>query len=276
MRTAEAVILLGTIGLAGCDKLIEIQDTVEGITERFVVEGIYLGVEQPDDVDLSETAFAGARLTAFLADASQISEIEQAPIESTALILMSPGNGGSVPMVDAGGGKYELTRDDGLEYVSGEEISLTSTYGDMDRSISVDVPPAAALDIDPEHSTGTPMAVDLSGQGFDAALAVVIDVETGEVTWSNEPGDISALYDMTHPDGIVLGGSETTSDDTLVIEIPAKAFPNESYYIVGVAGMVVSDPGTFENVNTALSTVMAGKLRFADVCTDDYALLCEE
>ena len=195
--------------------------------------------------------------------------------ENTALVLMSAGNGGSMPMVDSGGGKYELTADDGLEYVSGEEISLTSTYGDLDRALSVDVPPAANLDISPEHSTGTPMAIDLSGQGFDTALAIVMDVETGEITWSNEPQDISELYDMTHPDGLSLGEADDT-DDTLIIEVPAKAFAAESYYLVGVAGMVVSSPDSFDNVNTALSTVMAGKIRFADVCTDDFAVLCDE
>ncbi|MFT5682470.1 MAG: hypothetical protein ACI8RZ_003388 [Myxococcota bacterium] len=270
----KPALLLGALALSGCGKLGEIQDTVEGITESFVVEGIYLGVEQPDDVDLSDTAFSGARFTAFLADAGQINEIEEAPIEGAALMLLSPGNGGTLPMVDGGGGKYELSADDGLEYVSGEEISLTSNYNDAARSLSVDAPPAPSLDIDPAHTSGTPMAVDLSGQGFDAALAVVMDVETGEITWSNEPQDISALYDMTHPGGIGFGESEDT-DDTLIIEIPAKAFAAESYYIVGVAGMVVADTDTFENVNTALSTIMAGKLRFADVCTDDFALLCE-
>ncbi len=275
MTITRTALLLGAITLTGCGKLGEIQETVEGVTERFVVASIYLGVEQPEDVDLSETAFSGARLTAFLADASSISEIEDAPITDTAVVLLSPGNGGSLPMTDAGGGKYELSADDGLAYYSGEEISLTSTYGDTDRAISVDAPPAANLDIDPDHSAGTPMAVDLSGQGFDAALAVVMDVETGEITWSNEPSDISALYEMTHPDGIVLGESEDT-DDTLIIEIPAKAFASESYYIVGVAGMNVSNTASFENVNTALSTIMAGKLKFADVCTDDFDLLCEE
>jgi hypothetical protein len=275
MTITRTALLLGAITLTGCGKLSEIKDVVDGVSERFVVSGIYLGVEQPDGVDLSKTAFSGARLTAYLADAGQISEIEDAPITGTAVMLLSPGNGGSVPMNDSGLGKYELSSEDGLEYFSGEEISLTSTYGDTDRAISVDAPPAASLDIDPDHVAGNPMAIDLSGQGFDAALVVVMDVETGEITWSNEPSDISALYDMTHPDGFVIGESEDT-DDTILIEIPGKAFASESYYIVGVAGMNVSNTASFENINTALSTVMAGKLRFSDVCTDDFALLCEE
>lgn len=275
MRFTRTALLLSAMTFTGCGKLSEIQDVVEGVSERFVVSGIYLGVEQPDDIDLSKTAFSGARITAYLADASQINEIEDAPISGTAVMLMSPGNGGIVPMNDSGLGKYELSAEDGLEYVSGEEISLTSTYGDTDRAISVDVPPAANLDIDPDHAAGFPMVIDLSGQGFDAALAVVMDVETGEITWSNEPDDISALYDMTHPDGFIVGESEDT-DDTILIEIPGEAFASESYYIVGVAGMNVSNTAGFENINTALSTMMAGKLRFADVCTDDFALLCEE
>ena len=266
-----ALVLTG----AGCEKLQDIQETVEGVTERFVVEGIYLGVESPEGIDLSETAFAGAKLTAFLADASQISEIESAPIENTALMLMSDGNGGNMPMLDVGSGKYELSHEDGLEYVSSEFITLSSSYGSVDRAISVIAPPAAELDIDPDHAAGSPMLIDLSGQGFDAALAMVFDVETGEVTWSNEPQDISELYDMTHPNGF--GLEEADDSDALMLEIPAMAFAEESYYIVGVAGMVVADAADFTNVNTALSTLMAGKLRFTDVCTEDFLLLlCDE
>jgi len=275
MKYAGLVFLASVGGLSGCQQLAALHETVEGFTERFVVEGIYLGIEDPEGVDLSGTAFSGARLTAFLADASQISEIEQAPIENTALILMSPGNGGSVPMIDVGGGKYELSSEEGLEYVSDEEITLTSGYGDRERNISVEVPVAPSLSVNSDHAASTPITVDLSGQGFDAALAVVIEVQTGVVTWSNEPADIAGLYEMTHPNGFLIGSEEDLSeDDELTVEIPAEAFANEGYYILGVAGMVVSNSSSFENVNTALSTVMAGKLRFTDVCTDDYAMLC--
>ena len=275
MKYAGLVLMGGVSALSGCATLAELHETVEGITERFVVEGIYLGIESPEGVDLSETAFSGARLTAFLADASQISEIEDAPIENTALLLMSPGNGGSIPMIDAGGGKYELSAADGLEYVSGEEVTLASSYGGRDRNISVEVPVAPTLAVNSDHAINTPITVDLSGQGFDTALAVVMEVQTGIVTWSNEPADIAGLYEMTHPNGILIGGEEDLStDDTLTVEIPAHAFADEGYYILGVAGMVISNTSSFENVNTALSTVIAGKLRFTDVCTDDYAMLC--
>jgi hypothetical protein len=266
--------MCASLSLTGCDQLLELHETVEGFTERFVVQGIYLGVEPLEGVDLSETAFAGARLTAFLADASHLDEIDKAPIENTALLLRSQGSGDSMAMMESGEGKYELTFEDGLEYTNGEQISLTSTYGDSSRSISVPTPGAASFDLDPIHAVGAGMVVDLSGQGFDTALAMVFDVETGEVTWSNEPADISDLYEMTHADGIGLGTAEP--DQPLLLEIPAHAFDQESYYIVGIAGMVVSSPENFEGVNTALSTIMAGKLKFVDVCTEQYAMLCEQ
>jgi hypothetical protein len=275
MKVARLIFLAGVGGLSGCEKLAALQETVEGFTERFVVEGIYLGVESPEGIDLSETEFNGARLTAFLADASQINEIEDAPIENTALLLMSPGNGGSMPMLDIGGGKYELSTEDGLQYVSGEEITLSSGYNGQDRLISVEVPAAPALSINSDHAAGTPLSVDLTGQGYNTALAVVIEAESGEVTWSNQPADIAGLYEMTHPNGILIGGEEDFSEDNeIIVEIPAEAFADEGYYIIGVAGMVVSNSSSFENVNTAVSTVIAGKLRFTDVCTDDYAMLC--
>jgi hypothetical protein len=134
---------------------------------------------------------------------------------------------------------------------------------------------APTLSINSEHAAGTPLSVDLTGQGYNAALAVVIEAESGEVTWSNQPADIAGLYEMTHPNGILIGGEEDFSENhEIIVEIPAEAFADEGYYIIGVAGMVVSNSSSFENVNTALSTVIAGKLRFTDVCTDDFAMLC--
>jgi hypothetical protein len=275
MKVSGLIFLAGVGVLSGCEKLTALQETVEGFTERFVVEGIYLGVETPEGIDLSETEFNGARLTAFLADASQINEIEDAPIENTALLLMSPGNGGSIPMLDIGGGKYELSTEDGLQYISGEEVTLSSGYNGQDRNISVEVPVAPTLSINSEHAAGTPLSVDLIGQGYNVVLAVVIEAESGEVTWSNQPADIAGLYEMTHPNGILIGGDEDFSENNeIIVEIPAEAFADEGYYIIGVAGMVVSNSSSFENVNTALSTVIAGKLRFTDVCTDDFAMLC--
>ncbi len=270
----KKILISGVVlGLSGCEKITEIQDTVEGLTESFVVAGIYLGVEKPDALDLEGTDFQGARLTAFLADAGQISEIESAPISGVAVEMVSDGNGGLV-MNETGGGKYELSSDDGLTYVSGELAGVSADYKDEEREITVDVPPAPEVDVDTQHEAGTSLTIDLTGQGFDAAMVVVIDVESGEITWSNEPEDITALYEMTHPGGVGLGEDEE-GDDSLVVEVPAAAFGNEAYYALGVAGMQVSDPADFVGINTALSTLMAGKLKFTGICTGDYSVLCQ-
>jgi hypothetical protein len=93
---------------------------------------------------------------------------------------------------------------------------------------------------------------------------VVLDMSSGDVTWSNEPGDIGELYDFTH------GESEGAS-----VAIPASALSNATLYAVGVAGMINADPETFEDVNTALSTMMAGKLTFGILCTLEPVDLCD-
>jgi hypothetical protein len=68
--------------------------------------------------------------------------------------------------------------------------------------------------------------------------------------------DIQSLYDFTHMDGSVNS-----------LEIPASAFPSESVYAVGIAGIENADPETFDGVNILLTSFMAGKVTFYPVST---------
>ena len=67
-----AVVLLQT----GCDQIKEWRDQVSGLTNRFVIEGVYMGVEEPDDARiagvLEDADFGdGSTVTAYLADAAE-------------------------------------------------------------------------------------------------------------------------------------------------------------------------------------------------------------
>ncbi len=256
------------LSTAGCDQLSDISDKVEGITNSFVVEAFFLGVEPPEDetiaLALEGTDFAsGARATAFLADAAEVTDIENAPIKGAALSLVSSANG-SVTMAEGDvDGQYGSNGDDGLEYTSGVDVTIEADWDDEDRAILVGAPPAPEPGIESAHTAGQDLDIDLSGQGFDAALVVVIDTATSQVVFSNEPSDITELYDFSHGEGEV------------AVTVPGDALGDETIYAVGVAGLVNADVEDFDNINTVLSTFMAGKFTFAGLCTFSESTLCE-
>lgn len=253
----------------GCQQLEEIQDTIDGATSRFVVEGVLLGVEPPDDetvaLALEETDFGeGARLTVFLADAADVTSIEDAPITGVDLVALSDASGGQVSVNEEGGGEYGASGEDGLVYGDGEEVLLKADFEDQDRRLTVQAPVAPEPGLERTHTAGEPLEVDLSAGAFDAALVVVIDTASSEIVFSNEPSDIQELYDFSHGEG------------ELVVEVPGAALTDETVYAVGVAGMVNADADDLENVNTVLSTFLAGKFTFTAVCTLPEAALCEQ
>lgn len=274
----RTLFMLAGLGLTlgGCGKLEDIKNTVEGLTERFVIEGIYLGVAEYDgELDLEAVGFGGARVVGYLADAAQISEIDQAPITGVDLRLLSDVSGGS-DLIEDGAGKYSLTHDEGLTYSDGEYAVLSTSYEGEDRKAGVVSPPAPDLSgVSLIHTAGDPMVIDLSGQGYDTALVVVIETDSAQTTYSNEPQGIQELYEMTHPDGISFTEDEDT-DDTLFVEVPERGFAQEGVYVLGIAGLVTSGADDMEGVNTALSTLVAGKFRFVTVCTTEFEQLCPE
>lgn len=268
----------GVLGVAGCttlDKIQDIQEQIEGYTERFVVMGTYLGVAPFDaDIDLSEAGFSGAKAAIFLADAAQYNEIENAPVTGLQPLLRSAGNG-ALTMVEEENGKYVISGDDGLVYSDAEQTSVVVTYLEEERQISVFAPQAPDLSAVPEiHTAGAGMTIDLSEQGFDNALVVVIDAESGEITYSNEPEGIEALYEMAHGEGGALSDDETTEPEPLVVVIPERAFAEESIYAIGVAGLVVGETEDMVGINTALSSIIAGQFQFVKMCTEKFEPIC--
>lgn len=245
--------------LVGCEQLDDVKETLDGWTNPLVMQGIVLGVAEPDieGFDLSETELKnGAASTVFLADAASADEMEEAPVTGAEVFLASDTNG-SLAFNEEADGQYLVTAEDGLVYNAGELTSVKVNMGDSKATGSVNTPPAPDIDVDPTHTAGTSLTLDLSSQDYDSVLAVVFDVSTGEITFSNQPEGVKELYEFTH-------GSDGSG---LVVDIPANAFSAESMYAVGVAGLRTAGSDDFEEMNTALSTLMAGKMAFYPVST---------
>lgn len=239
--------------LGGCG----LKDKIDGATSPTVVEGVYLGVSQPDagsGIDLSSTDFArGARIELFLANATSASALSEAPIEGAAVDLSSSGNG-TVSLREEAGGHYLAGGDDGLVY-GVEAVSLDIELDDSVASLSAEAPEAVDLSIADSHSSLAPLTLDASGQGFSSLMVVVFDATTFELTYSNEPDDIQSFYEFGHGDGAE------------AVELPGSAFPDESLYAVAVAGLTAVDGEQMDEMNTLLSSFLAGKWRFFPVST---------
>jgi len=245
--------------LPGCDLLGEAIEEFEGLTNPLVAQTFLLGVAAPEDADLAAAIEDSAMeldraIQVFLADAASADDLENAPV-SGAAVTVQVGAGDAVSLDEAVDGGYKATGVDGLEYITGQDATVSVTLGESTATMSLTLPVAVSATVPTEVDANTALSVDL-GSGYDGVMGVVIDVVSSEVTWDNRPLGIQELYDFTHTDGTVS-----------TLEIPADAFPSESLYAVGIAGIENADPETFENVNTVLTSFMAGKVTFYPVST---------
>jgi hypothetical protein len=244
--------------VGGCQTLEEVKDDIEGLTEPIVVQAVLLGIATPDGIDLSGTEYDNAAVLAvYLADASDPANLENAPVVGAAVSVRSESLG-SLPMNDEGGGLYRISAEDAdFGYFAGEEFNVVADYDGESRKTVVSAPYAVDTDdIPTTHNRGEEMIVDLTNTpgDYDSVIAAVIDVTTGEKTWSNEPTGVEELYEFTHSD-----------NDVRKVAIPGTAFPVAGVYAVGVAGMHVGDIENYVEVNTALSSFLAGEMAFYGV-----------
>lgn len=255
-RTLYGLLGLPLLTQIGCEQIQDIKDTVEGLTNPLVVAGLHIGVEPPESslVNLENTPFAsGASTKIFLADASDAAHIEESPVTGGDVGLISDSNGGRFGLEDQGDGSYTAKGDDGLSYAA-EAVLVSVSLDEGDHSIGVAAPAAPQAGIAETHASGQPMAIDISDQDYDGALVVILDLDGG-ITWSNQPDTATELYDFTY-------GS---SDELTQVEVPASAFSGTGRHTVAVAGTRNSTVDQMEEVNTAVSTLIAGKFRFYPV-----------
>ncbi|MEN0064632.1 MAG: hypothetical protein AAGA48_20960 [Myxococcota bacterium] len=240
----------------GCD-LTEIVDQIDGITNPLVTEALVLGVAEPADerIDLSSIGYdPGANATVFLANASNVNDLDNALV-SGATVTASDGPT-SAELPERENGVYVSNPGSGLDYVPGRTMTISAVLDDRSGSGALELPEGAGLGIMEDHMVGEPIEVDVTGKGYTGSLIVVFDTTSGRVTYSNEPTDARGVYDLTR------GTTELT-----MVTIPGKAFPDESVYALGFAGLVHTGSDDFEGLNTLLSGMVAGQLEFYPVVT---------
>lgn len=240
--------------LVACDKIADVYD---GVTAPIVAQGLVLGVEPPpSEIDLTGSDFAsGASATVFLASAEEAQNIEDAPV-ADATVSLSGGNLATMEATNLGDGAYQVGPDPSLEYQDNATWTITALTSDDTSTADVTLPPAADLAFDQQHTANAPITIDMTGQGFTDVLIVVMDNATGATTYDNRPQGIRELYDRSR-----------NNTPLTTVEIPGSAFADESVYAIGVAGLTHTTADDLEFMNTLLSSVSAGKLRFTAVST---------
>lgn len=257
------MIVLALLSLTGCEAFQKARDTLDGVLQPVVVEGLVLGIQAPqgtgaDDLFQDSPYAAGTAVTAFLADAQEVADLENAPITDAEVVVDVGDATFDIPALGEGG--YSRVPDGAMVYDAGQTWSLSITRtADGESSTGV---ASLALPADHDfseqlpmfHTAGEAIDLDFTGLDYDAALVVVLDQDG--VAYSNEPTTIREVYEFTHGNG-----------DLTTETLPGEVFTEGGIFLVGVAGMTNTRAADLEGVNTALSTVMMGKMRFYAVST---------
>jgi hypothetical protein len=239
---------------AGCG----IADKIEGLTNPLVAEALVLGIEEPSTKELDPGAAGlepGVGATVFLADAKNVDDIEEAPVAGADVAYTD--TSGSFAMEEDDGGEYRVTSVDeqDFEYVPDGQADIRATIDGKEHAVIVQKPGAVELDVPLQHTAGEPLTLDASGEDIDNLLVVVFRADTGEVVFSNRPQSVRDYYDLGHSTGEV------------TVTIDGDALSAQTLYGVGAAGLVNGEESEFESVNTVLSAIMAGEMRFYPVTT---------
>lgn len=240
-------------GLGGCQRL----EATEELASPVVAQGLYLGLEVPDGVDIEGTDLLqySAACTVFLAYVSDPSALEDAPLEEAGVAFRSDENE-ALPFAEEGDGKYLVTASDGLVYQPGDTAQVSISTGSEEATLSVDAPEAPTVDLAPIMTPRVDFTIDISGQGYDNLIVAVYDVQYNKITWQNLPETVGETYTYTHGEAAVES-----------VTVPGTALPGEGSYLIGVAGMEMADASTFAGANQTLSAFMAGQFALRYVIT---------
>ncbi len=248
------------IVLAACgvfNTVKEVKDDIKGVTDPTVAQALILSVQEPQDPNLQLALQAarfesGTGVNAFLSNS--ITEPESSPLKGADVTLHGSQ---SVPMTDDGGGAYSIAPGTGLTYGAGEVWEMEVGVDKEDGTIEVELPEPADLDVPLDHPTQADLVLDFAGQGFQSVLVVVID-GTGQVTYTNEPQNMSEALDFAGK-----------GDDLELFVVPGtEAFAQDAMlHAVGIAGLRTNLPDGVENMNTLLSGLQAGEMVWHPVST---------
>ncbi|HMV68948.1 MAG TPA: hypothetical protein PKA64_19015 [Myxococcota bacterium] len=253
MNRWVCVALLAT----GCAFFQKTKETVEGALEPIVAVGLVVQVDPFEDPVLDEFELdleIGRSGTVFLADARDVSDLENSPVDGAT--LEASGCGQKVRMNEAETGTYVLSVGSALDACAADEIVVTRTDVDPGTVLPFTLPSAPAFDVPRNHTAGQPITLPLTASGYESALVVVIDGSTGDVTFSNEPEGIVETYQF-------IKGTGTVEDVT----IPGEAFREDTVHAVIVTGLISTPNVDLTEANTVLSTVAGGRARVYAVST---------
>jgi hypothetical protein len=235
--------------VVACGRLEAAGDAVDDVTSPVVAQGVLLGLELPDGVDLSDAeGFSSSSLCRlFLAYVSDPGELSEAPVEGASADFRSEATG-ELGFRDVGAGAYELDAGDGLAYAP-ESTAMVAIDVDGDPGrMSVAMPDAADFELPSSIVRQTALEVEVEGGPWANVAVATYDIDRGRLTYDNVPTGVDEVYAFTHAEGPV---------DR--VTIPAEAFARKSTYVVAVAGMAIADVDRFEGLNTSLSAFIAGR-----------------
>lgn len=253
-------ILFMTLGLSvsmGCAEIDKLKEDINKITNQTVLSGLILGAEEFSHplIDSEALSLTLNESRVFLASAGvDSSDLDPAPITGATLDFESTTNG-TITYNEDVDGFYGINQDDGLEYVDNEMATVVFEDDVGIHSISNVLPSAADFDLPDSHAAGDDVVIDLTGQGFESYLVAVTRFPDGELVFSNEPTTFQEIYELSHAE----------SDLTEVV-IPGDSFEQEGVYAIALAAMVGTETDDMVELNTILSSFLAGKVKTDVIC----------
>ncbi len=237
---------LGILLLASCAP-----EGVMGLTGPLVLQASLLGVDVPEELDLSGTEYANrSLLQVFLSEAGDAGELEENAVSGAHVAVLAPGLG-RVGLTSEGCGTYVADDRHGLRYWASEDYALQVGLDGDESAVRMRAPRAPDLPWTEEHELGASLTLSLREYDFDALLVVVADTVSGEITFTNAPQN-----------GVEIHRFSNKERGQLQVEIPGYAFDEDSIYGVGVAGMHYAEEQQFEHLNSSLSNFWIGQMRF--------------
>lgn len=258
--------LISTLGLSfsiGCSEIDKLKEDIQKITNQTVLSGLILGAEEFSHplIDSEALTFDLNESRVFLASAGvDSSDLDPAPITGATVDFESATNGTLTYNEDADG-FYGLNQDDGLAYVDNEIATVVFEDDAGVHSISNVLPVAADFELPDSHDAGEDVVIDLTGQGFESYLVAVTRFPDGELVYSNEPSTFQEIYELSHAE------TELTE-----VVIPGDSFAQEGIYAIAIAAMVGTETEDMVELNTILSSFLAGKVKTDVICVP----LCPE
>lgn len=228
-------------------------DLINGYGDTTVVQGLYLGAEIPDGIEIPpETGIYTAACKMFLAEVADPAAFDGAPLTGAEMLFTSE----STRLLDLEEdreepGKYEVTSLEGLRYEDGDIAVVKFNADGNEGEVRVKAPRTPDVDVPFTHSAQADLRIQINSEEFSNIVAATYDLDHELLTWDNLPDDVSSAYELNQ-DGV--------DEPVSILVIPGDAFKRPANFVVAVGGLLVADTDDFVGANTAISTFAAAKM----------------